>query len=114
PMVGREVLVRRRAVRVVEDLADLPVAPGAKAPTLGLDMHGRIPEREPGDEKVPVVHHPDTGWRTPCCVHPFLNCGGERGKPCAVRGRVHLHERPALCSMIRSMSSFPEAGGSTA
>ena len=110
-----------------EDLADLPVAPGAKAPTLGLDMHGRISEREPGDEKVPIVHHPDAGR----CAHvAFTRSCTDAGSvadnapyvaesicmsapPFATISStvIHRNSETALCSIIRSMSSFPQGRG---
>jgi len=97
PVVGCEVLVRGRAVRVVEHLTDRTVAPCAKTPALGLDVHGRVSKTESRDEDLSLVYHARTGRLAPRGADFFLNPGGQGCKPPAVRGRVHLHKGPAFC-----------------
>ena len=55
--VGGDVLVGRRDVGVVEDLAYLAVTAGACAPALGLHDHVDVAEVKPGNDQLVVQHH---------------------------------------------------------
>ena len=69
--------------------------------------HSRM--QSPVMRRFPLYTIPSPGGMPQVAFTRLLNVCGKRGKPCAVCGRVHLNERPALCHDIVN-SSPPEFG----
>ena len=96
--IGREVLVCRRNARIVEDPADLAVAPRAGAPAFGLDADEGVSVAHPGDDDPPLVDHRrrDTVHLLARRLTPrFTDAGPDTGGKGLEPGRVvfRLHQR---------------------
>ncbi len=94
--VSGQVLMRGRAQRVVEYLADLTVATGPETAPLGLDRDHGIAVLPAGDQNLPVQDHPLARRFAPCGDDLFPQFLRQRIEITQILRRIHPVKHPAL------------------
>ena len=100
-VICRKILVRRRAVGIVENLTDRAVALRSETTPFGLNGDDCVSEFQTRYQNPAVQHHAFAGRLPPDLNHPLLNRLAERGEIFHVFLRAHLIQSAAASDNLR-------------